>query len=60
MKNSNEEELKREKRSLKGKIERRETAIAFAQKDIRDYRTRLRLIEEQLREFQVSKALDRI
>jgi hypothetical protein len=51
MKNSNEDELKRERRSLQGKIDRRHTAIQFARQDIREYEIRLRLIEGQLAEY---------
>ncbi|QIW87614.1 hypothetical protein Ab1vBOLIVR4_gp97 [Agrobacterium phage OLIVR4] len=51
MKNSQEDELKRQKRSLQGKINRRHGAIAFAQRDIREYELRLAVIEKQLQEY---------
>jgi hypothetical protein len=54
-KNDNTDELKRERRSLLGKIERRETAVIFAQRDIRNYRLRLRLIEQTLAERKSGK-----
>jgi hypothetical protein len=51
MKNSQEDELKRQKRSLQGKIERRRGSIVLAQRDIREYALRLAVIEKQLEEY---------
>ncbi len=49
-KNDNTEELRRERKSLLGKIHRRKGTIAFAQRDLRAFSNRLFIIEEWLRE----------
>lgn len=51
IKNSEEAALKRRRTSLKGKIERRYTAILFAEHDIRKYRHELHMVEETLKEY---------
>ena len=48
--NDNLQDLKRERRSLLGKLDRRLTAILFAERDCRLMRSRIRQIEEELRE----------
>lgn len=50
-KNSREAELKRERTSLRGKIDRRHGAILSAQNEIYDYSVRLRHIETELLEY---------
>lgn len=50
-KNSNEDELRREKRSLTAKLARRETAIRRAKRDIFEYDWRLYVIARKLEEF---------
>ena len=50
MKNDNTDELKREKRSLLAKIDRRETAILFARRDIGYFRQRIAIINGMLAE----------
>ncbi len=54
-KNDNTEDLKRERRSLLAKIERRETAILFARRDIWEFRDRLAVIHFQLEERKARK-----
>jgi len=49
-KNDNSDELRKQKRSLLSKIERRETAITFARRDIYEYTLRLSIINAQLAE----------
>ncbi len=53
--NDNTEDLKRERRSLLAKIERRETAILFARRDIWEFRDRLTTIQFQLEERKPGK-----
>lgn len=53
--NSNEAELKRQRRSIQGKLKRRSHALVLLNADIRDLRTRLYVINEQLREYQTSE-----
>lgn len=54
--NSHEAELKRERRSLNGKLKRRYDTIILLQADIREMRQRLHIVEDQLRDYQPQKA----
>lgn len=49
--NSNEAELKRQRRSLIGKIDRRETTIILLRGEVQRMRIQLRIVEEQLAEY---------
>lgn len=55
--NSNEAELKRERRSLIGKIDRRETTILLMHGEVRYLRTRLRIIEDKIAEYNPERKL---
>jgi chromosome segregation ATPase len=55
-KNSQEDALRREKRSLLGKIDRRYTAINFARSDISEYSARLRHINDSLAQYKTKIA----
>lgn len=51
MKNSEEDELKRRRRSLLGKLKRREEAAFMMQMDARDIRRELREVEAKIAEY---------
>lgn len=51
IRNSNEADLKRERRSLIGKLGRRRDTIILLQADIRELSQRLRIVEDQLTEY---------
>ena len=55
MSNSQENELRRERRSLVGKVNRRYVAIGFARNDINEYTARVREIDAQLAEYKEIK-----
>jgi len=54
-KNSNVADLKRERRSLLGKIDRRHGTILILRHEMREMETRLRLVEEQLAEYKPAR-----